>query len=67
MVSITLWQTESDAVASAESGFLRDQFAKLGGLLAEPPRLRLCAVSTGAAPVAAAGPDRNSGEVRARA
>ena len=63
VVSITLWNTEADALATEETGFLRDQFAKLGGLLAEPARPHLYAVSTGS-PTVPGGSGRSSGEAR---
>ncbi len=36
-VSITLWETEGDMMASESSGYLRTQFSGLQNLFAEPP------------------------------
>jgi heme-degrading monooxygenase HmoA len=36
-MSITLWETEADLTASATSGFVRDQLAKVRDFLAEAP------------------------------
>ncbi len=43
--AITLWETEADAVAFESSGTYREQVAKLGGLLAEPPARSVYEVS----------------------
>ncbi len=42
---ITLWETEDDAEAIESSGSYREQVAKLGSLLAEPPARRVYEVS----------------------
>jgi heme-degrading monooxygenase HmoA len=36
-ISVTLWETEADQVASEASGYFQEQIAKLGGVIAGPP------------------------------
>jgi heme-degrading monooxygenase HmoA len=43
--TITLWETEDDAEAYESSGVYREQVAKFGNLLAEPPNRRIYEVS----------------------
>jgi heme-degrading monooxygenase HmoA len=43
--TITLWETEEDAEAYESSGVYREQVAKLGDTLAEPPTRKAYEVS----------------------
>ena len=43
--TITLWETQDDAVAYECSGAYREQVAKLGDTLAEPPTRKIYKVS----------------------
>ena len=36
-VSVTLWETEADMIAGESSGYLQEQFAKVGAILVGPP------------------------------
>ena len=45
-IGISLWETEDDVVAVAESGFYQQQVAKIAPLLAEPPERRVYEVAT---------------------
>jgi heme-degrading monooxygenase HmoA len=43
--TVTLWETEEDAEAYESSGAYREQVAKLGDTLAEPPTRKIYEVS----------------------
>ncbi len=43
--TVTLWETEEDAEAYESSGAYREQVAKLGATLAEPPTRKIYKVS----------------------
>ena len=47
-LSITLWETEGDMLASESSGYLQAQFSALGDLFSEPPTTEHYEVSVGA-------------------
>lgn len=47
-LSITLWETRGDMLASESSGYLESQFRGLGDLFAEPPTTEHYEVSVGA-------------------
>lgn len=36
-ISLVLWDTEADMLASESSGYFREQLAKFGGVFADPP------------------------------
>ncbi len=46
-LSITLWETESDMLASESSGYLQSQFSGLEDLFTEPPTTEHYEVSVG--------------------
>lgn len=43
--SITLWETEADLKAGEESGYVQEQLAKFGPLMAGPPAHEILVVS----------------------
>ena len=47
-LSITLWETQGDMLASESSGYLEAQFSGLEGLFSEPPTTEHFEVSVGA-------------------
>ncbi len=47
-LSITLWETEDDMLASESSGYLEAQFRGLGSLFSAPPTTEHYEVSVGA-------------------
>jgi len=38
-LTLSVWETEADMLASESDGFSREQFAKIGALMAGPPEL----------------------------
>ena len=36
-LALSVWETEADILASESNGFSREQFAKIGALMAGPP------------------------------
>jgi heme-degrading monooxygenase HmoA len=39
-ISITIWETEKDMVASESSGYLQEQLGKIAALFAAPPTIQ---------------------------
>jgi heme-degrading monooxygenase HmoA len=44
-ISITIWETEKDMVASESSGYLQEQLGKIAALFAAPPTIQHYVVS----------------------